>query len=171
MLPANTVRQLVLQQSSILASHSQCFWVRWNPIPVLLQSVPRAVVISGVKDLIPPLMIAAILALLLSKARCCSSTHRLTHFSPALAGLSSGCMASMMDQSLWKQSTWLVSPNQLRTPVMSLGSGNSVMLHSMSSLGSTESLPRWYPGYFSCCRPKQNFSSLKVMPALEHVVK
>ena len=44
LLPANTVGQPVLQQPGTLALHPQCFWVRWNPIPVLLQSVPRAVV-------------------------------------------------------------------------------------------------------------------------------
>ena len=72
LLPSNTVCQPFSQQPGTLALHLQCFWVRWKPVPVLLQSVPRAVVIPGMKNLIPPLMIAAILALLLLKARCCS---------------------------------------------------------------------------------------------------
>ena len=71
-LSANTVRQAVLQQPGTLPLHLQCFWVKWKPIPVLLQWVPRALVIPGVKDLILPLMTSAILVLLLSKARRCS---------------------------------------------------------------------------------------------------
>ena len=119
--------------------------------------------------MIPPLMISVILVLLLSKARRFSCPHWSAHFSRALAGLSSDRMGSMMDQLLWKQSTWLMKPNQLRTPMMSLGLGNSVILWSMFLLGSTEALPRWYPRYSSCYRRKQNFSSLKVMLALEHL--
>ena len=67
--------------------------------------------------MIRPLMIAP------AALKGCSCPHWSAHFSLALAGLSPGCMGSIMDQSLWKHSTWLVRQNQLLTPMMSLGSG------------------------------------------------
>ena len=60
LLPANSVGQLDLHHTGTLASILQCFWVRWKLIPVLLHSVLRAVVIPGVKDLMPPFMTSAI---------------------------------------------------------------------------------------------------------------
>ena len=171
LLPARTTFHPVLQQPGTLPSHWQCFWDRWNPIPVLLQSVPRRVVLPGSKDSMPSLMASRILALLALKAALCASPHRSPHFSPAPRGLRNGRSGSLMVWSLWKQSTWLVRPNQLRTPVMSFGSGNSAMLLSMSSLGSTEFLVSLNPRYSSSSRPKENFSSLKVMPAREQWVR
>ena len=53
---------------------------------------------------------------------------------------------------------------------MFLGSWNSVMLRSMSLLGSNKAVPRCYPWYSSYSRLKQKVSFLKVMPALEHMV-
>ena len=101
LLPASTLCQLFSQQPATLVLYPQLFWVRWRPI-----HIPRAVVIPEVKDL-------------LSKARRCSCPHRLDNVYLVLASLSSTRMCFMMNQSLWKLSTWLVRPNQLWTPMMS----------------------------------------------------
>ena len=63
----------------------QYFWDRWNPIPVLLQSVPRVVVLPGSKGLMPAMITMRILSLQALKAVLGSSPHRSVHFSPTRA--------------------------------------------------------------------------------------
>merc|ERR1712127_559614 len=79
LLPARTVFQPLEQHPGAFASHLQYCWARWNPMPVLLQSVPREVVLFSSNDLTPFLMASSISFLLALNAALCSSPNRSPH--------------------------------------------------------------------------------------------